>query len=467
MPKPPIYSNASSLPFSYEIDENYPLQRSDPTREGHCGVACRALMTSTSWLNNPIAMTFSVPLLTVAGAATTIATPLLLSPERFAGFALLLSIFQYVSDFDLGLSRLSDRTLTRVGSDVARAIQQLLIARFVIAAMIMVVVSLAAIFTGALTAVVGLAGVAFMLSCGPLSFYRAKSNIRGLTMATIIMQFGMSLPRFGGLLVGGVSGYMLALAIWSVMTAVVLNLPFVDFLRLPRQPPRLIPLLAESLPLFAFSSIWFLYLLASRWFSWLVSSTTTEAGLFAFGANLVAVGIAMIGMVGQAYYPRHLIQMDKNALFSELVHVALVVTGGSLIGIVVCRFGLRLVFPHFAEAAAPTATLLIVGIPLCLCAWLIPLAIARSAHPLREAFGIFAIGLSILYGLMWLLNRVAGIEGQAWASGPPAMFILAMQLHLVVGNNMLDGKKAVIVWLSVAMLTMIGGGLWYSMFDAS
>ena len=208
-------------------------------------------------------------------------------------------------------------------------------------------------------------------------------------------------------------------------------------------------------------------MLASRWFSWLVSSTTTEAGLFAFGANLVAVGIAMIGMVGQAYYPRHLIQMDKNALFSELVHVALVVTGGSLIGIVVCRFGLRFVFPHFSAATSTTATLLIAGIPLSLSAWLIPLAIARSARPLREAFGMFLIGFGSLYGLMWLLNQVAGIEGQAWASGPPAMFILAMQLHLVVGNNMLDGKKAAIVWLSVAMLTVIGGGLWYSVFHAS
>ena len=63
------------------------------------------------WLGRRMTYTLCAPLLTLAGAATTVAAPLLLAPARFGDYVLLLAVFQYACALDLGLSQLADKAL--------------------------------------------------------------------------------------------------------------------------------------------------------------------------------------------------------------------------------------------------------------------------------------------------------------------------------------------------------------------
>lgn len=89
-------------------------------------------------LDSPLLFTLSTPLLSFLGAATTIIAPMILDPSSFVSFALLLSIFQYVGDFDLGLSRLSDRVLTQGEPNQQVAIAELLSARLIVGLLLVV-----------------------------------------------------------------------------------------------------------------------------------------------------------------------------------------------------------------------------------------------------------------------------------------------------------------------------------------
>src|SRR5271166_469555 len=141
-----------------------------------------------NWLASPIGYTICGPLATIAGAGTTIAAPTLLDPASFARFALLISIFQYVSDFDLGLSRLMDRTFSGQGANRPDELRSFMLARLCVAACVSAAVLVAALGSGALTAVAGMAGVAVMLSFGPVAFYRASSNTYAFTLTALLMQ---------------------------------------------------------------------------------------------------------------------------------------------------------------------------------------------------------------------------------------------------------------------------------------
>jgi O-antigen/teichoic acid export membrane protein len=414
-----------------------------------------------NWLGKPFGYTIFGPLATIAGTGTTIAAPILLDPAGFAQFVLLMSILQYVADFDLGLSRLMDRRFSGQNSNQADTLRSFMLARFCVAACVSTVVLIAALGNRPLTAVAGITGVAVMLSCGPLAFYRATSNTYAFTLTALLMQAGLSLPRFAGLWAGGVSGCLLAMAAWYLMTAVVINAPFFGMLR-QRRPFEMRPvlgLLKESLPLCVFSSLWLLYLLSSRWFSWLMSNPT-DAGLFALGANMLSVGIGIIVVVAPAYYPRHLAVRNTAALNRELNRLLVVLTVGVLVGGLCCRFGLELLFPQFRDAASSTAVMLMSGVPLGLCAWLIPLVIARSRRPWSEGIVMFSVSLIGLFVLMHVCAP-AGILGQAWACLPSAISLLGMQLYLTTQARLLGGKQAMLVWLGMLTAVTVCGAVWY------
>jgi hypothetical protein len=72
-------------------------------------------------LGNPRAYTILAPVLTVLGAATTIIVPSFLGPAQFIAFSLAMAVFQYVYDFDLGLSRLVDREFSQPNASAERA----------------------------------------------------------------------------------------------------------------------------------------------------------------------------------------------------------------------------------------------------------------------------------------------------------------------------------------------------------
>jgi hypothetical protein len=402
----------------------------------------RQQLVQTSWLQNRFTYIVLTPLLTLTGAATTIAAPMLLDPTSFGDFALLSSIFLYTTDFDLGLSRLSDRLLST--SNDASIVSDLLIARYSVASILAIFMLTLGYFTNFLIIVAGFAGIALMLSNGPMVIYRARSQIAALTLTSLLMQFGMTLPRLIGLLVDGVRGCILALALWFSMTAIVLNGQFL--LQLKRLPiSRLFSLFGESVPLFIFGSLWLLYLLSSRWVCWLIS-TPINLGLFSFGANLTSTGIALIGTISQAYYPRHLASPSSDRLSRELLAVMGLATAGCLAGVLFCRYALDSIFPHFIGSEACTSAMLFSSIPLSLSTWFVPLVIARSNRPLRESLIIVPLSIFWLFALMHAFEPVFGLEGLAWACFPPAMLMFGMQLHLVVRGGLLKLSTAIWLW---------------------
>lgn len=415
------------------------------------------------FLNNPITFTISVPLLTALGAASTIIAPILLNTIEFGLFALMLSLFQYVSLFDLGLSRLCDKWLTQSRTDTSDIAGELLSARLIVGIGLGAVAILSYFVASGLTAIAIFAGTAAMLSNGPISNYRARSRVAALTLSTVAMQFGMSLPRLAGLLADGVRGAISGCAIWFGVVAIVLHLPFSNVLR-PINWRRLLAIFVEATPLFVLSTVWLLYQLANRWFSWMMS-TPEDYGLFAFGANLVLIGLGIIGTVSQTYYPRHLATADGSALRRELRQLGGIAVLGCALFIPFCRWALPKAFVHFAHAGASTSALVFSGLPLCLSAWLIPLVIARTERPVRDAVVLFGTGLITLSLLMRLFYSIGGLDGQAWANTPPAILLLGMLLYLVVTRQrLLSCNFAVWLLASVVSLEILFAGGWYFTF---
>jgi hypothetical protein len=414
------------------------------------------------WLSNRAAFLVCTPLLTAAGAATTVIAPMLLTAASFTQFALLSSVFTYLSEFDLGLGRFSDRILP--GQNPAEATASaapMLLARYIIAFTLFVGLIIA-FRADPLMLLAAIGGIGFLCANGPLSFYRTRSDTAALAMASLMMQFGMTLPRLGGLLIDGVRGSVIGLTMWSVLVAIVLNQSLLTTVHISKSK-HLLTVFGRSVPLFMYGGAWLLYLLANRWLAWILLPSPTEAGLFAFGANLTTISIGLIGTLSQPYYPKHLVQGHASGLARELYVLLLLGTGGCLVGGLFCRYLLGFVFAHFAAAASATAVLLWSGLPLGLCAWLVPLVIARSKRV--SEFLVFPLCLVLMYGFMWLFGASAGLVGLAWGCAPPALLLLAAQLALVVQEGLLVRLDAMNIWLGCLAAMSLGETLWYIEFS--
>lgn len=394
------------------------------------------------------------------GAATTVMAPMLLQASSFTRFALLNSVFTYLSEFDFGLSRLADRQLPQATDDVTGLMGRLLAARYAIAALLALLVIAIGPLIDPLMVLTGLGGVGFLIGNGPLSFYRARSQTALFTMTALLMQFALTLPRLGGLALDGVRGCIIGLALWSIAVGVIVNLRFLP--TVPRPDWRsTLQVIGRGVPLFLYGALWLLYLYANRWLSWSMSSAA-DAGLFAFGANLTVVAVAMVTTLSQPFYPRHLVLLDPNRLTHEMLMLFVGGVVGCLSGIAFCRYGLTLVFPHFADAAAPTSALIFSGLPLGLGAWLVPLVVARSGR-LCDTL-VFPLCLLFMAGLMTALNRRHGIVGQAWACVPPAMLLFGVQLAMVTRARFLRLRVALMIWVLCGCAEMLGIALWWITF---
>ena len=429
------------------------------------------------WLGNRAAYTLGAPVLSLAGAAATVAAPLMLAPSRFGDYILLLSIFQYACAADLGLSQLADRALTgrAAGEGVGHAISELVCARVVLAACLLLLAVPLAIGLargGALTTanllIAAAGGIAFMLSNGPVSLYRAGSRVWEFTFAALLMQAGLSLPRLGGLVAGGVTGCFAALAAWYVLTAALLTQPLAAVLR-SRPPMRVVAwTLRTAAPLFAFNALWLLYLTANRWAS-AALSTPGNFGLFAFGANLVAVGIGVLSTIGQVHYPRHLAAAGTPGasalLHRELLRLLGVATVGTVAGVLTCRYAVPVVFPQFAAAAAPSGALMAAGVPLSLTAWVLPLAIAASARPWRDAAAMFSVSFVVLGAVMRGGDMAGGIVGQAWGCALAAIVPIGAVLAHLKRSRMLLGPQCLTL-LGLAAAGMVADSMvWTLLFQ--
>jgi O-antigen/teichoic acid export membrane protein len=416
------------------------------------------------WLGRRAAYTLGAPVLTLAGAFATVAAPLLLDPTRFGDYVLLLSIFQYACALDLGLSQLTDKSLAARGGEGSASMAELVWSRLAVAAgVLLLAVPLASALArpgGELTAgnllIAAAGGVAFMLSNGPVALYRAGSQVWEFTFAALSMQAGLSVPRLAGLVLGGVTGCFAALLAFYALTAALLNQPFAAALCQRPSARAVARTLGAALPLFAFSALWLLYLTANRWIS--LALTDAEGfGLFAFGANLVVVGIGVLSTVGQVHYPKHLAGAGEEGaqarLGLELLRLLAVASAGTLAGVLACRYAIPVVFPKFAAAAEPSAALMASGIPLGLAGWLMPLVVAASGRPWRDAVAVFAVSFAVLGAGMAGGDALAGIVGQAWGCALTSLVLPAAQLALLVRGGMLGRARA------VAVLGAAAGGM--------
>jgi O-antigen/teichoic acid export membrane protein len=412
-----------------------------------------------SWLAHPLGYTIAAPLMMFAGAVTTIIAPMLLQPSEFAKFALLLSVFQYLCDYDLGLSRLMDREFTQ--RTHAHSLSEFLSVRVCVAILFSSIILVCAFATGDdRVAIAGLSGVMFMLAQGPLLYYRATSNTYMFTILALLLQAGLGIPRLLGLALDGIAGCFVALGIWFAFVTLVSYRPFVGQVRLRFSLP-IRDMFRQAFPLSIFGSFWLLYITSSRWVAWFISDETT-AGLFSFGINLLLIGVGIINAIVAAYYPKHLKKMDQSALFRELLVLLGVVTVGVMIGGQFCRFALALAFPNFANAVESTALILLSGVPMCACGWLVPMVIARSERPWLEGSVTFGICAVVLILSMWLGYSVLGLNGLAIGVLPSSVLLLLIELHSIVRIGLLKQKQACFVWGGMFLGLCISATAWFA-----
>jgi O-antigen/teichoic acid export membrane protein len=413
-------------------------------------------------LGNPRAYTILAPVLTVLGAATTIIVPSFLGPAQFIAFSLAMAVFQYVYDFDLGLSRLVDREFSQPNASAERA-HDITMTRLVIAAVLIGGFLCVTPLIGLLCTLAGLSGALFMAAVGPIAFYRARSDTYAFTYTALLVQFGMTLPRLVGLLAGGVIGCVLTLSVWYGSLAawfcardpvVTVHLPAIDTMR---------RLCQAGLPLFVYGNLWTLYLLAPRWFGAELTSAT-DAGLFAFGSNLIYIGCVVVTAISQVYYPRHLANSNQFALLREMIFLFVLASMGVLLSSPLCYYGVALVFPKFAGAAASTAAILIGAIPIAIVAWIIPMIIALSARPIREATITVAGSIALLLVLMWVGNLFAGIVGQSWGCALSAFGLLVVMICHLHRHEMIKTSRAAGLCFGVLAVMLVAVAEWSVLF---
>jgi hypothetical protein len=418
----------------------------------------------------PATYTIGNPIFTIMGAATTIVAPMILHPAAFITFSLAMVVFQYLGDFDLGLNRLIDRRFAVVsdvvGTPSTDLIGDITVARCAISLGVCAVVLCLSPVIGVLYTLAGIGGTCFMLTVGPIAFNRARSNIYVFTIIAFINSIGMIIPRLVGLLLGGVEGCILALVMWYAGTAVSFNFPYLRAIR--RMPSAVViyGLYAAALPLFAYGNLWSFYLLTSRWFS--ASLTTADqAGLFAFGANLIWIGVGVISAGAQVYYPRHLMLRNQRALLNQMFVLLALASLGIMVAIVLCRFELSAMFPKFAAADRSTAMILISGIPICLIAWVLPIIIATAERPWVEALIVLGGSIVVLLGCMWLGDDRDGIVGQAVGCTFSAGTLLATMLFLMHKHKMLHLRRASILLASTTLAMALCYAEWQYLFGCA
>jgi O-antigen/teichoic acid export membrane protein len=395
-------------------------------------------------LENPKTFTLIAPVVTLAGAATTIIAPMVLHPADFIRFTLAMVVFQYFGDFDLGLSRLIDRRFTKpnVQSSLVRDVS---CGRFIIAAAAVLVLLALLLVVDPIYSLAGLGGVGFMLTNGPIALHRARSEIAEFTVTAFVNGNGMVLPRLAGLLLGGVEGCIVALLAWYSVVSTIFNWRFMRIV--VRRPPPLMDVLGlfrVSAPLFAYANLWAVYLFASRWLSAAIS-TPTDAGLFAFGANLIFIGAGVVATAVQVYYPRHLSMQNHRRLLCEMMVLMVLAMTGIASVTVLFRFQLATVFPKFADAGLACTAVLISGIPIALIAWLLPLVIATTDRPVFESASVFGGSTLVLVGAMWPADRWDGIVGQSWACTLSAYVLLNFVLILSRRHDILKRSHVVLI----------------------
>ncbi|MBF9234419.1 family 16 glycosylhydrolase [Microvirga alba] len=412
---------------------------------------------SLQWLSYPLAYTIGTTVASFMSLGTSLLAPSLLGPAAFGSFALLTSLFQYASKFDLGLSQLADRNLTTGGASSVEHGAEILRANWIIGGFVLLVMvpiaAFGAFISGRLspfeTALAIAGGALGMIANAPVTIFRASGQVWEFSAVALTLQAGMTVPRLAGLVFAGITGCFAVLVLWYGVLAMCFaraGLPS------SRRRASIWPLLRTALPLFVFNALWLVYLTANRWIA-AALSTPDELGLFAFGANLALVGLGILSTIAQVHYPKLLARIARQSpgACSGLVERQSLFLGIALASIALLAMFtahpliLRL-FPQFEGAAVSTIALAISCISLGLITWIIPMVIALSPTPKRDAALIFAPGFLILIGAMALGDHVAGIAGQAWGCVAAGLVLLACLLARMYLLGIVTGRSALRIY---------------------
>lgn len=469
-----------------------------------------------AWLENPAAYGALVPVVVLAGAGTTLLAPMLLDPAAFGAFALLTTMFQYTGAADLGLSQLADRRIVAErasdGDDILRARWQLALWLAAIATPAAALVAWGTGLPVVATALAVLAGCAFMAGNGPVCAHRAAARVGLFTMTALLLHVGLTVPRLAGLALGGVTGCFALLALWYVGLALVLARPSRRAAKrysphhegsraldadagqcrsslalrddsasceaespqdegagwLTRHEPALAPMLRAGLPLFAFNGAWLVTVSAARWGSFAVSADDARFGLFAFALNFLIVGTGIVSTVSQVWYPRLLTRLatDRPAaacrIAADATWLVLAAAAGSVVAALIAEPLVARLFPHFAEAGMAFALLAAAAAPMALVAATMPLSIALSREPWRDALMVFGAPLALVVPAMWIGDRVSGIEGQAVACVIDVCGLAALQCAMLRRVGAMSGAGAwrcVALAIGLALAVLVGTGV--------
>ena len=426
------------------------------------------------WLANPATYAWGAAILTMLSAGTALLAPLLLDPAAFGSFALLTTLYQMAGKSDLGLSQLADRELTTGTANLERRGAEILQARWILGAIVILLIvpvaALIAHYSGTLdpldTALAITGGTSGMIAGGPVTIFRAASQIWEFTASALILQAGMTAPRLAGLVFGGVTGCFAALLAWYGFFAIVLARPK---LKTGLRLATVTAMISAAFPLFAFSTIWLLYLFANRWLSAFLSSPD-ELGLFSFGANLSFIAISTLGAISQVHYPRilHNIAQSPRGACSDLVvreanRLAIILAVAIGPALLFAHPIMAFAFPHFEEGTEAAILMAVATIPLCVVAWIIPIAIALSKRPWWDSLTTFLPPLILLAGLMALGTIESGITGQAFGCIVSAFVLVMLVIWLLQRQGVLTTRGALRIGgfqtVIVAGYSMLGAAL--------
>jgi beta-glucanase (GH16 family) len=428
------------------------------------------------WMEHRLSFAVGMPVLTLFGLATSLLIPRFVDPVQFGVYALLLNLFRYAGRGDLGLAQLADRRIAaRPGvpdeAEVARLIECRLVLGLASLVTLLPLAVIWAAWSGWASpldaALATAAGTASMIAGGPSSIFRARGWIWEYTALGFFFCIGFIVPRLLGLLLDGVTGCFLALLLWYGAVVICLHL---------RQPPLsrfrvasrvLRSNLTAALPLFAFAAAWTLYLSANRWIAACLS-TPRDLGLFSIGANLALTGVTTLGGIADVHYPRWLMKLGasrtgshSDVIAKEALAVSAVVSIAVLAFVPLAGHAIKTIFPAYVGSAPATVALAIGCIPLAVVAWFLPVAIAVSRRPTRDALLVFGPATAVLIVGMTVGGRMAGIEGQSWgccASGLAALVgIAAVLIETGILNLHAAGR---FVLLPAAMVAALAGVAW-------
>ena len=446
----------SATPLALSVDSTVALPR-----------RMRALRESRriGWLSHPLSYTIGTTIVSLLSIGTSLLAPSLLGPVAFGSFALLTSLFQYASRFDLGLSQLADRDLAAGAVSTPGRDTDILIANWMAGALIFAVITplaaIAASFSTTMTpldTVLAIGGGALaMIANAPVTIFRAGARVWEFTAVALTLQAGMTLPRLAGLAVAGITGCFAVLVAWYAVLAIIFARPVT--LTMPR-PSRVLSLWRAAFPLFLFNALWLVYLTGNRWIAAFLT-TPEELGLFAFGANLAFVGLGMISTIAQVYYPKLLVPhraVAVPALVQDRSRCrqrcsAALLASVALMAIFTAPDFIMLIFPSYQGAAATTAILAISCLPLGLATWLVPICIALSTSPGRDAVRMFVPAFAVLLLTMAVGHLIAGTDGLAWGCviGGFAL-VTSVAAHLKVVRALAPYAALRLIAVQVAMI---------------